>query len=380
MKIRAYRRAPRLLPLTAAACAACIALASGAWPASASTTGWRVVERTGSALYTFVMPTATSAWALGAKVGPNNSALPSGVRWNGHLWSGVSFPTAVKSGIGCSGASSATNVWAFAGSSLFGNSAAYAGALRLSGGKATVAKSFTPPGIVSGCSVLGPGNIWVYGVAHVAPGVGTWRLHGTTWSKVTTGTFSLVTASKVSATDMYALADGATGVGNVVAHWNGSTWSRVPGLGGTLPTQTSTTMWETTAINAVKPGNVWVAGEIFKGTTTSTFVRHLWDGQWHKAGPRNFGYYLATAVRDGHGGWWSTGIPFAQPVRSSPYLLHGTGGVWHKVSLPHATGTQTQIMQVIRVPGTSSMLAIAQVYNGQPALHSEVYAFGSLPS
>jgi hypothetical protein len=50
------------------------------------------------------------------------------------------------------------------------------------------------------------------------------------------------------------------------------------------------------------------------------------------------------------------------------------------VALPHAAGTQTLITQVVRVPGTTAMLVIAEVYNGQPALHSEVYAFSSLPS
>ena len=384
MRISSFGTARMVALLTVVASAVCLALASGTWSAGASTATtqrWRVVERTDSALYAIVAPTATSAWALGAKAGLNNAALPAGQHWNGHRWSPVTFPTAVKSGIGCAGASSASNAWAFAGSSLFGNTAGYAGALRLSGSKATVAKSFTPPGIVSGCSVVGRGNIWVFGVGHVAPGVGTWRLKGAAWARVTTGNFSLVTASKVSGSDMYAIAAGPIGLNNVVAHWNGRAWRRVNGLGATLPAESNTVIWEVTAINAVAPGNVWVAGEINNGTTSSAFVRHLVSGRWHKVARTNAGYYLPTAVRDGHGGWWSTGIPFAQPVEASPYLLHEVRGSWHRVALPHVAGTQTQIMEIVHLPGTTrSMLAIAEVYNGKPALHSEVLAFGSLPS
>ena len=90
-----------------------------------------------------------------------------------------------------------------------------------------MSKTFTPPGLVSGCSVLGRGNAWVYGLTHVAPGVGTWRLTGRTWKLVRhTGNFFPVTASTVSANDVWAIAADPSGLDNVVAHWNGRTWSR----------------------------------------------------------------------------------------------------------------------------------------------------------
>ena len=383
MRIRSFVHARRLLPLTATVGAACLVLASGAWSVGASATAtqrWRVVERTNSALYTIVAPTATSAWVLGTKAGPNNTDLPFGQHWNGRRWSAVTFPAAVKSGIGCAGASSASYVWAFAGATVFGNFADYSAALRLSRGRATVAKSFTHPGLVSGCSVVGRGNIWVYGVTHVAPGLGTWRLNGATWSPAMTGNITPVTASTVSGTGPYAIAAGLDGLDNVVAHWNGHSWRPVSGLAATLPAESSTVLWGVTAINAVAPGNVWVAGSISNGTTVSSFVRHLVGGRWHKVARTNPGYYLPTAVRDGHGGWWSTGIPSPQPQETSPYLLHKVGGSWHRVALPHVAGTKTQIMEVVHLPGTRSMLAIAAVYNGKPALRSEVLALGSLPS
>jgi hypothetical protein len=234
--------------------------------------------------------------------------------------------------------------------------------------------------LVSGCSVVGRGNIWVYGVTHVAPGLSTWRLNGATWAHVTTGNIAPVTASTVSGTGPYAIAADVAGLNTVVAHWNGHSWRPIGGLAATLPAQSSTVLWEVTAINAVAPGNVWVAGSISNGTTVSPFVRHLVSGRWHKVARANPGYYLPTAVRDGHGGWWSTGIPFSQPEEASPFLLHKVGGSWHRVALPHVAGTKTQIMEVVHLPGTRSMLAIAEVYNGNPGLRSEVLAFGSLPS
>ena len=367
-----------------------IALAAGVGPARATAAGsarWRVVARTNSALNTIVAPAAGSAWALGAKAGPSFASLPSGVHWNGRRWSPVKFPASVKSGFSCSAASSAGNVWAFAGSGLFGGGATYAAALRLSGTRWVVKKSFVPAGLVSGCAVLSSTSAWVFGLTHVAPGLGTWRLKGSSWRRATTGKFFVISSSRVSARDIWAMAADGVGNNDVIAHWNGKIWRSDSAFAAALPHQTSTLTWDVSAINAVAAGNVWVAGQILREVSPGNFVPtsyvlHLSGGKWRHVGRTNAGYYLPGAVSDGHGGWWSqgTGLEFGFGTDSAkPYLLHQAGGRWHRVTLPVPKGDTMQIVDLVHVPGSRAMLAVAELFNGKAGLHSEVLAYGQLP-
>jgi hypothetical protein len=388
----------------------CLAASAGAADASQSAAGaqlaatggpaiaaapaqWRIVAHSSSALTAVIAPDGRSAWALGIRaVGPPSSSTPfrpAGVHWNGHVWSAATFPKSVASGIGCAGSSSPGNVWAFAGGTEFGDNSTYAGALHLVGGKWTVSAKFTRPGLVSGCSVLGPRSAWVYGLTHVAPGVGTWRLSGRTWKPVLhTGNFALLTASTVSANDVWAIAAGPALLDNVVAHWNGHTWNRNKALGAVLPPPSASVIPEVTAINAVRAGDVWISAAIRKqtsgGTTTTVLTLHLSGGKWHKVPRTSPGYYLPAAVSDGHGGWWAPGppvpLPPAGPAVTGPYLLHETGGRWRHVPLPMVTGAVLQVTGIVHVPGSNAMLAIAQELGGPPRLRSVVLAYGRLPT
>jgi hypothetical protein len=375
------------LGLVAGAGAAGTAAASTVEATAVSSAHWRIVARTDSTLSTIVAPARSSAWALGSKTGSGSSVLPAGVTWNGRRWNPVSFPKSVTSGIACSGASSPDNVWAFAGSSLYGNFASYAGALRLDGAKWMVKKAFVPPGIVSGCTVLSATNAWVYGLSHVAPGVGTWRLRGSTWRPAKTGTFALISASEVSARDIWATAADQAGGNDVVAHWTGHSWQPDRSVAAALPAQSSKLMWGFSAITAVSAGNVFLAGQLQREDShgnwhSSPFVLHRIGGSWLRVGPVNPGYYLPGAVSDGHGGWWSqgTGLEFGFGIPSAkPYLLHYSLGLWHRVTIAAPKGYKMQIMDVAHVPGSDAMLAVASLFNGKPGLHSVVLAYGSLP-
>jgi hypothetical protein len=301
----------------------------------------------------------------------------------GHGWSRVTFPKSVKSGIGCAGASSAGNVWAFAGAALFGDNANYAGALHLVRGKWQVSKSFTPAGLVSGCSVLGNGNAWVYGLTHVAPGVGTWRLRGRTWSRAQTGKFDLVTASEVRPSDVWAIAADSTGLNDAIAHWNGHSWTRNAAVEKALPRPSSTVLVQIMAINAASRGNVWIAAMINtqsgQNTKVTDLVLHLSGGTWHRVARTSPGYFLPGAVSDGHGGWWAQD-PFASSLKA-PFLMREAKGKsrWTRVSLPVPHGDQAALAGLANVPGSTAMLALLNVYNGTPTLKSEVLAYGKLP-
>jgi hypothetical protein len=349
--------------------------------ADTAASGWRVVARTGSALDAVLAPSRTSVWVAGTSnhtVAGVSHQSASGLHWNGHGWAGVGFPAAVKSGISCVADSSAGNVWAFSGASIFGDFVTSSSALRLHNGKWQVSRSFTPAGIITGCTVFGSGNAWVYGLAHVAPGVGTWRLRGRSWKRATTGGFYLIAASKLSASDAWAYASTSQGADDVVAHWNGHAWSRDASFSAALKAAHASSESFIGAINAVSPGSVYVSvSEILvhgTATTVSDVVFHRSGGTWRRVSKTSAGYYLPTAVPDGHGGWWA-----ANPFAVGGYLMHESRGRWKRVNLPVPAGYTGSAIALAHVPGTDATVAVVQLGNGTIQLHSEVVATGTLP-
>src|SRR5258708_3823307 len=153
-----------------------LTMLAGFGPAGAgapASTGWRVVASTRTIAFSgLVAQSRHSVWALGGgfTLARPQSDFAAGLHWNGRTWSKVTFPKAISNtGIGCAGASSATNVWAFAGTTNSGGLADAAGALRLDGGQWKLGKRF-PAGIVTGCLVESPSGVWGFGGAPVGPG------------------------------------------------------------------------------------------------------------------------------------------------------------------------------------------------------------------
>lgn len=339
--------------------------AGSAPPASA---GWRVVAKASAIVIPEVVAQSRdSAWALGEGINTKkSSAFPAGLHWNGRAWSKVgpaSFPKSIRStGIACAGSSSATNVWAFAGSSAFAGFANADGALRLEGGHWKLVKRFHVkgfgPGIVTGCLVESPTEIWVFGDAHVAPGVGTWHLHGRTWKQVTSGNYALDQASALRPDDVWA--DGETGFNPVVAHWNGRVWARNTKLGKMLPKQSANVELFPTGITATGRNDVWFRVDVIRSPaghpTYSAIVLH-WNGRvWRRVSPANFGYYLPGAVRDGHGGWWADVFVNA----SKRLVLHAVRRRWFTVPVAIRGCRTGQLYQVAPVPGSTSVLGLQE--------------------
>ena len=328
-----------------------------------ASTAWRVVASTRTIFIPEVVATSRhSAWALGGgfSLAQPQSDFPAALHWNGHTWSKVgpaSFPKAIRStGFGCAGASSAANVWAFAGTTNSGGFADAAGALRLEAGRWKLVKRF-PAGIVTGCLVESPTEIWVFGDAHVAPGVGTWHLHGRTWERVISGNYALDSASALSADDVWA--EGDDGFLNpVVAHWNGRAWARNTKLARMLPKTSANLELFLSGITALRRNDVWFRVEVDRNPaghpTFSAIVLH-WNGRvWHRASPTEFGYYLPGAVRDGHGGWWADVF-----VNSSKRLvLHSVGDRWFRVPVSVHGCPAGQLYRLAPVPGATSVLGL----------------------
>jgi len=347
-------------------------------PVASAPTRWRVVASIPATGMRLVALSRQSAWAFGA--GFNNAdpvdVYPAGLHWNGHRWTKVSFPKSISTDeIGCAGASSAANalrapaVWAFAGSYATYIPPRAGGALRLVGGRWKLVKRF-PAGIVGGCLVESPSDIWVFGDPFVlpGPGIGTWHLHGHAWAHVKTGGYTLGAASAISADDVWAEGENSrqwpVHEWPVVAHWNGRTWARNTQLIRALGKVSANEWFLIGGINAISRNDVWlrvfaVHNPLGKATV-STLVRH-WTGRtWQKVAPADFGYYLPGAVRDGHGGWWADVL--VNPLSQSEHtrLLHAVRGRWFGVPVSIRSCRSGEVGPLAPVPGSTSVLAVQE--------------------
>jgi hypothetical protein len=387
--MRALMRSGRLGRRTGASVVAALAVTglglapaavAGAASARQASAPWRVVATTKSAFLSgLVAPSRHSIWALGTGIvsGQPGKGFPFGLHWNGRRWSKVSFPAAIaKTGIGCAAASSPRDVWAFAGTSSAGSGAAAAGALRLVNGRWKLVKRF-PAGIVTGCLVVDATDVWVFGDAHVAPGTGTWHLHGRTWTHLAFHGFLLDSASAIGKNDVWG--EGANSfLRPVVARWNGRSWVRNTKLAVALPAPSQNLEMAITGITATSDKNVWVRVLVtrFSGSkrTDSYIVLHWTGSAWHRIGTANAGYYLPGAVRGGDGSWWSF-LP-VDPFGSVPNgVRHRVHGRWVKVPVKIG-GCLSQRPFLLAPAGSSSTMLGLQTCSGGKV--ADVLARGSI--
>ena len=355
-----------LAGLTAAPAALARPASAGQQAASGT---WRSVLSTRTAFLSgLVAPSRRSIWALGTGTvsGQPGKGVPFGRHWNGRTWSRVSFPRAIAStGIGCAAESSPANVWAFAGTSSGGNGARAAGALRLVNGHWKLVKRFAP-GIVTGCLVLDPADVWVFGNANVAPGTGTWHLHGRTWTHLPTPGILLGGASAISKHDIWGEGESAF-LGAAVARWNGHSWVPNKQLAKALPAPGPDRALFSDGITAISDRSVWLRVldiRLSGPTEVDSYLVVHWNGRtWRRVGQANPGYYLPGAVRAGDGTRWS----FLPVDRFSPLpsgVRHLVGGHWVKVPV-RIRDCLSQQPYLLAPAGTSStMLGLQSCNNG----------------
>jgi hypothetical protein len=136
----------------------------------------------------------------------------------------------------------------------------------------------------------------VFGGAGGWPGLGTWHLHGRTWTKLKG--ISIDTASAVSPADTWAIADGPDHPWQSLEHYNGTRWSAVTrrGLGSNF---------QLTGIVAVSAKAIWLSGYV-PGRSQVTGELARWDGHGWRLVPVTIAHVvtLIDPTADGHGGFW----------------------------------------------------------------------------
>jgi hypothetical protein len=299
---------------------------------------WQIVKQvSGGSFAEF-----TAVVAIGANGGWAFDGQSGATAWerNGSTWTQVPFPSKANEEVSAVAASSSSNVWAF--TSTMTNSRA----LRWNGSTWSVTGSFGKA--VGSAIVLGPSNVWAFGQPY-APfsQLGAWHYNGSSWSAVPGGQ-GLGGGSAVSATDIWAYA------GKDVARWNGTSWTRTS-VAGLLPASDGMNNPAVTAVYAFSADNVYAIGA---GNSNDgggpTVVLHYNGSTWSRVASGNYGTtgQVGQAVcADGHGGLW---IPVPGFDGDPSYLLHYSGGHLTNVAFRAST---LDILSVSQVAGSTTVLA-----------------------
>jgi hypothetical protein len=362
-----------------------VASSAASAASSASAPRWRIVGRTSGNLNAVVAPSLRTQWAFGAKV-TSKPLPPVALRHLGSRWVQAVLPATAKGDIVCAGASSPSDVWAFEGESYGPFGANSAAALQLRSGHWVRRHEFaisaggvtTDDLFVTGCNVLSPTDVWAFGSTGAGLSIGTWHLHGRTWTHMTSSPASFLgQASVISSSNIWAT--GWNGIEGVLAHWNGSSWKTDNSLIRALPKPSSTVEVQVAAVTAINSHELWVEAQIGREGKGGTWHYgpqvERWDGaKWSKAAASAFGYYLPATFAGTRGNWWSAGYPSTASVTPSmTYLLHSSHGRWVKVPLPKAkSGYRLEITSVANVPGSRVAYAVGNEINKKTGYGSGV--------
>ena len=264
----------------------------------------------------------------------------------GATWMKVPFPASGGESVNYAAAASPSNVWAFGNRQTLDASRV----LRWTGSKFAVVKTFRGP--VWGASVLGPKDVWVYGLAPAgfafdAPDIGIWHYNGRTWTQVGKNVSG---GSALNDHDVWGFTTTS------VEHWNGHRWTAMS-VKSLLPPKApkpAASNPQVVGVLALCDSNVYaIVNGTYQSVGGPVVVLHFNGHHWSKlatGGRLGFGPFWQQASSDGSGGLW---LPMATGSNGT-FLLHYADGTITKAAVSPATLT---INSVSPIPGTTQMLA-----------------------
>jgi hypothetical protein len=323
--------------------------------------GWRVVTTVGPAgedvSGTMAANSADGAWSVWT--GTHYTAVE---RLVGGEWTQVPIPAAltgyVRSAVAFDG-DSADDFWLF-------NSYRANHALHFTGSKWTLQQipAWVLPRRSGGhglsavtASVLGPDNVWVFGLD-----AGAYAAHynGRAWAKVRLPA-APDEVSAVSPDDIWALQ------GNTAWYGNGTTWTatKIPTVAGDPPEA-----FDDLTVSGHDSAWVWRT-ILATGPRTEADVLH-WNGTSWRSVAGTPADNIGTVAPDGSGGLWATGVD----INPSGFNLfyHLAGRHWTEVNPP--AGTLLQAPEDLTwIPGTHSLWGTVTglTHKGE---HAELIKYG----
>jgi hypothetical protein len=308
-------------------------------PAEQPTQGFTAVVATGK----------TTGFAFNGQGagGPGGETAWERTGRTGATWQKVPFPGASLESVQYAAASSPSNVWAFGDSATL----ATARVLRWTGSKFAVVRAFGGP--IWGASVLGPKDVWVYGLAPAgfafdAPDIGVWHYDGRTWTRVGK---NISGGSALNDHDVWGFTTTS------VEHWSGHTWAATS-VQSLLPPKAPKPLRsnpQVVGVLALSDNNVYAIGNgTYQAFGGPVVVLHFNGRTWSKLATGQvglgFGPDWQQSSSDGSGGLW---LPMATG-EAGTFLVHYAGGTLTRAAVNPSTLT---VFSVSRIPGTTQMLA-----------------------
>jgi hypothetical protein len=276
-------------------------------------------------------------------------------RWNGKTWTGESWlslsPTA-SPGLYSVAAVSASSAWTVG--YIPAGADGYSSLIGHWNGSAWKRVPSPNPGAegtsLDGITAVSSGNIWAVGTDSGAfphqSSSQTVILHwnGKSWARVpspnpgTNDQLAAVTAT--SANNAWAVGEtqnivtGTTGI--LILHWNGKTWTQVPGPAGAagIPFQGG-------GVTATSASNAWIAGTAITQSagvdSNRTMILH-WNGKaWSRVpSPSPAGGSLESVTAASAGSAWAVGSANTPSgFGSETLILHWNGKAWSRIPSPN---------------------------------------------
>ena len=281
-------------------------------------------------LYGMSATSPEDMWVVGASHQGTDLWRTLALHWDGREWGIVPTPSRLKiSSLNAVDALASDDVWAVGEESL-GNRTAGTRALvmRWDGGewRGVEAGIDEPNATLSAVTAIARDDVWAAGSYSdmsgtvLKPLLAHWD--GTTWSRVEAGSDGAIWGmSAVSVTDVWAV--GNFGPQTLALHWDGVEWKRVvtpnPGDGkGNNGLN---------AVAAVSPGEVWAVGSYSEGGKDRALAMK-WDGMgWKQAPAPSLGEYsdalwAVEAVPGAGGELWAAGASIADQLGNNlPVIL-----------------------------------------------------------
>jgi hypothetical protein len=316
---------------------------------AASGGSWQVKAHLPAAAETDVLDNITAAGpntVLAFEVPAPLGTAGKSIAWklSGGAWTKVSLP-GTGAQVTAVSASSAGDVWAFRSTSNLRDEQA----LHWNGSDWALVSTL-PDYDIADAIVLSPDNVWAFGAQH-----GAWHYNGRSWSQVPGGT-GLTSGSALSPTSIWAVG------GNVVAHWNGTSWTRTS-LTSLLPARSNGPYLAN--VYAASASNVYAitGGDPELTGGGPIYILH-WNGKtWSRVASAPHTGNASAVTGDGSSGIWLAVGPEEAPYGVTEALLHYSNGQLTKTSLPASLGV-AWVSALSQVPGSKDIVAGTQSVTG----------------
>jgi hypothetical protein len=244
----------------------------------------------GASLEGIAALTPNLVWAVGNYTNTGNTTQPLIEKWDGSGWKIVSLPTfANKASLNAVAGSSSTNAWAVGWESVADHSQAMI--LHWNGQQWIHASSPPILGMLNAISVVSATDMWAVGTdfSQYDSNASTSQLlehwDGRAWSRVPAPglaagrSSSLQRIAAVSANDIWALGSSSTKEASysIIEHWNGQIWQIIAS-----PDHPQSD-YGLTGIAIVSATDIWVTGNTSSARSGYDYFLLHWDGSsWHR--------------------------------------------------------------------------------------------------